>query len=229
MDPATSEYAVKVAKALIKAGKKYVKAALEKDASNRYSLKRTWYLPMMDACGVPAGEYYGEVINAVSDGEWIQIWLNPYESTKDNPVCDGASKFPDVCLGVDLRAGAAFHDPWYREMDKIAKAFGVPVSTVRRLGDRGFKSVNLAENAGKPCVGTVSSLTYWGVRLFGGIYHRRRIAGAVVLAFCILHSAFCILLSGCVGTDFEDPGSYVSPAVEKVSGDPPPCTVEEVR
>lgn len=210
MDPATSECASKVAVALIKAGKKYVKAALEKDASNRYSLKKTWYLPLLDASGLPAGEYYGEVINAVSDGEWVQIWLNPYESTKENDVCDGASKFPDVFLGIDLRAGAAFHDPWYREMEKIAKAFGVPVSTVRRLGDRGFTSVNLAENAGKKFAKTVSTLVHWGVRLAGGVYHKAHMAAIAVLLALAL--AGC---SGCVSTWFENEDDYESPTIEK--------------
>jgi len=210
MDPATSEYATKVAAALIKAGKKYVKAALEKDASNRYSLKKTWYLPLLDASGLPAGEYHGPVVNFVCDGEWVQIWLNPYESTKENDVCDGASKFPDVFLGVDLRPGATFHDPWYREMDAIAKALGCDVEVVRRVGDRGFTSVNLAENAGKKFVKTVSTMVHWGVRLAGGIYHK---AHACLLALLLATAlAGC---AGCVSTWFEDEDDYEPPVIEK--------------
>lgn len=210
MDPVVTDYASKLAQILIAKGKKYVKAAIEKDASNRYSLKKTWYLPLLDASGLPAGEYHGEVINAISDGQWVQIWLNPYESTAKNNICDGATKFPDVFLGVDLRPGAAFHDPWYVEMDDIAKALGCDVEVVRRVGDRGFTSVNLAENAGKKFVKTVSTLVHWGVRLAGGVYHK---AHACLLAFLL--AAALAGCAGCVSTWFENEDDYESPAIEK--------------
>ena len=211
MDAATAEYVRKIAKVLAVKGKDYVKAALEKDAANRYSLKLKWYLPLLEADGLPAGEYHGPIINIICDGEWAQVWLNPYESTAENNICDGASRFPDVFLGIDLRPGAAFHDPYYLEMDEIAKAFGVPVSVVRRLGDRGFTSINLAENEGKPHVKTVSTMVHWGVRIAGGIYHNAHKGGvAVLLALAVL------ALSGCVSTAFDDPGSYTSPVIEKV-------------
>ena len=56
MDALTSEYAKKLAKVLLKKGKEYVKASLEKDAANRYSLKETWYLPLVDAGGIVVAE-----------------------------------------------------------------------------------------------------------------------------------------------------------------------------
>lgn len=205
-----------IARKLLEPGRKYVRAELKKDAANRYSLRAEWWLPALRG-GLPAGEYAGEIVNISSDGETTLVWYNPFESTPGKPICDGASCFPDVFLGIDLRPGSVAHDCIYRELEAIAAAFGVSLSVVRKFADDVFESVNLAENAGKPCVETVSSLTYWGVRLFGGIYHRRHIAVAVVLAFCILHSAFCILLSGCVSTVFEDPGSYVSPEIRKVA------------
>ncbi len=209
---ATEEYARKIAKILIEKGRDYVKAALEKDAANRYSLKQTWYLPLIEADGLPAGEYHGPIINLISDGEWAQVWLNPYESTAEDNICDGASRFPDVFLGVDLRPGAAFHDPYYLEMDAIAKALGCDVAIVRKFGDDAFTSINLAENVGKRFVKSVSTMVHWGVRLAGGVYHNAHKGGvAVLLALAVL------ALSGCVNTAFDDPGSYTSPVIEKVS------------
>ena len=208
---ATEEYARKIAKILIEKGKDYIKASLEKDAANRYSLKETWYLPLVDAGGLPAGEYHGPIINVLCDGEWAQIWLNPYESTAENNICDGASRFPDVFLGVDLRPGSAFHDPWYIEMEDIAKTFGCDEAVVRDLGDNGFTSINLAENDGKRFVKTVSTMVHWGVRIAGGIYHNAH-KGGVAVAVLLASLA----LAGCVGTSFDDPGGYTSPVIEKV-------------
>ena len=207
----TEEYARKIAKILIKKGKDYVKASLEKDAANRYSLKETWYLPLVDAGGLPAGEYHGPIVNVLCDGDWAQIWLNPYESTAENNICDGASRFPDVFLGIDLRPGSAFHDPWYIEMEAIAEVFGCDWGTVRDLGDNAFTSINLAENAGKRFAKTVSTMVHWGVRIAGGMYHN---AHKGVVAVAVLLAA--LALAGCVGTTFDDPGGYTSPVIEKV-------------
>lgn len=214
MGPVVTDYASKLAQILIVKGKKYVKAAIEKDASNRYSLKKTWYLPLLDASGLPAGEYHGEVINAISDGQWVQIWLNPYESTKERNICDGATWFPDVFLGVDLRPSAAFHDPWYLEMKQMAKVFNVDEEILRLVGDRGFTSINLVENAGKRFVKTVSTMVHWGVRIGGGVYHKLHAgASAILMALVLTVLAGC---AGCVSTWFEDEGDYESPAIEKV-------------
>lgn len=211
MEVVASEYAEKLAKILIKKGKEYVKAALEKDAANRYSLKQTWYLPLIESHGLPAGEYHGRVINAICDGEWIQVWLNAYESTAEDNICDGATCFPDTFLGVDFRPGAAFHDPWYLELEDMAKAFGCEVGLLRDIGDDTFTSVNLAENAGKPFVETISTMVHWGVRIAGGIYHNKHKA---VVAVAILLAA--LALGGCVTSVFENPGDYTSPSIKKV-------------
>lgn len=209
MDALTSEYAKKLAKVLLKKGKDYVKASLEKDAANRYSLKQTWYLPLLEAHGLPAGEYYGRIINLVSDGEWVQVWLNPYESTAEDNICDGATCFPDTLCGVDFRPGAAFHDPFYIEMDDIARVLGCDVKIVRDFGDDGFTSINLAENVGKRFVKTLSTMVHWGVRIAGGIYHDKH--KAVVVAVLL-----ALLLGGCVSSSFDNPDDYTSPVIEKV-------------
>lgn len=159
----------------------------------------------------PKGEYRGEVVNVLGDGETTLVWYNPFESTPERPICDGASRFPDRFLGVNLVPGAIAHDAIYREMEALARAFGVSAAVVRKFADDVFKSVNLAENEGRPCVKSVSTLTFWGVRLFGGIYHRRHLAGAILAAALL---AGC---SGCVSTAFDDPGEYRSPDYEKVA------------
>lgn len=210
-----------IARKLLESAGKYVRAELARDASNLYSLRAEWWLPAISRGTLPQGEYAGEIVNVFSDGQTTLVWYNPFDSTPAHPICDGASRFPDVFLGIDLRPGAVAHDVWYREMEAIARAFGVPVSVVRKFGDRIFTSVNLAENDGKPCVKSVSTLTYWGVRLFGGIYHRRHLAGAILAAALL---AGC---SGCVSTAFDDPGEYRSPDYEKVAATNAPATEVE--
>jgi hypothetical protein len=198
-----------------KAARQYVRAQLRKDANNRYSLLAEWILPSLrNRRELPIGEYRGEIVNAICDGSALLVWYNPFTSTADNSICDGASCFPDRFLGVNLIPGAIAHDTWYREMEKIAAAFGVEVSVVRAVGDDIFKSVNLAENEGKPFAPFVSSMTYYGVRAFGGIYHRRHIATATALVALSLAAAGC---AGCVSTDFERPEEYEPPQWEKTA------------
>jgi hypothetical protein len=210
----------KIAQQLIKAGAKYAKAELAKDSANLYSLKAEWWLPAIRG-GLPKGEYSDDILNIFSDGETTLVWYNPFESTPGKPVCDGASRFPDTFLGVNLVPGSVSHDGIYRKLKEIARAFGVPESVVRKFADKVFASVNLAENAGKPCVKTVSTMTYWGVRLFGGIYHRRHIATATAVAALLLSGC-----AGCVSTIFEDPAEYRSPAYEKVADTNAPSTIQ---
>lgn len=215
MSPETA----RIAKKVFEYGMKYAKAQLALDAANRYSLKEEWVLPLIDCKGLlPAGSFEDDVLHIDSDGERALVWYSPYESSKENPECDGASCVPDVLLGIDLRPAAASHDPGYRRMKKIAKAFGVPVRKVRKFLDNMFKSVVLAENDGKPLAETVATLTYWGVRLFGGIYHKAKkddkTGNGVALAVAAL-----LLLGGCAGcveTSFLDPDDYESPVMEKV-------------
>ena len=200
----------KITHLLIKAAEKYVKAELEKDANNLYSLKAEWWLPALRG-GLPKGEYEGEYVNIFSDGKTTLVWYNPFESMPENKICDGASRFPDRICGINLVPGSIAHDVIYRELENIARAFGVSTSVVRKFADDVFKSVNLAENDGRKGAKTVSTLTYWGVRLFGGIYHRRHIATAILVMLMLSGCA------GCVSSSFEDPSDYTSPVWERVA------------
>ena len=206
----SSEQAAKIAEKLIERGVVYLKAELAKDAANRYSLKEEWTLPLVDASGLPAGEYHGDLVHIISDGHLALTYFDPFVSTKDRNICDGATGVPDVILGINLVPGSVAHDVIYIELEKIAKAFGVPVSVVRKFADRVFTSVNLAENAGKPFVKTVCTVTHWGVRALGGIYHQANLAVVVMVVAMAL--AGC---SGCVSTFFENEDEYESPTVEK--------------
>lgn len=201
----------KITHELIKSAEKYVKAELKRDANNLYSLKAEWWLPAVRG-GLPRGEYAGEIVNLFSDGQTTLVWYNPFESTPEHPFCDGASRFPDRICGINLVPGSIAHDVIYRELENIARAFGVSTSVVRKFADNVFKSVNLAENDGRKGAKTVSTLTFWGVRLFGGIYHKRHIATAGALALVLLSGC-----AGCVTSVFDDPSGYSSPDYEKVA------------
>lgn len=213
--------AEKIIKMLAERGYKYVKAALEKDARNRYSLKEEWTLPLIDFDELPAGEYNGPIYNVCSDGSRVLVWLSPYESTRERNHCDGATGIPDRLLGIDFRQGAAMHDPGYDEMEEIAKAFGVPVGVVRKLLDKGFVSVVLAENEGKLAVRTITTVAYWVVRAAGGFYHKSGRGALKDTAKTVsLVGVTALLLGGCGGcvqTSFENPRDYRSPALEKVN------------
>lgn len=213
--------AEKIIKMLAERGYKYVKAALEKDARNRYSLKEEWTLPLLDFDELPPGEYNGPIYNVCSDGERVLVWLSPYESTRERNHCDGATGIPDRLLGIDFRQGAAMHDPGYDEMEEIATAFGVPVGVVRKLLDKGFVSVVLAENEGKLAVRTITTVAYWVIRAAGGIYHKSGRGALKGTAKTVsLVGVAALLLGGCGGcvqTSFENPRDYRSPALEKVN------------
>jgi len=208
------DYATLARKMLEVGGKQaraYIKAQLKKDAANRYSLQAEWMLPSLrNKYGLRSGSYTGKWINVLCDGTSILIWLNPFESTAELNICDGATYCPDVIFGINLVPGSIAHDVWYIELEKIAAAFGIDVAIARKIGDDLFKSVNLAENAGKAGAKTITSLTYWGVRIGGGIYHKPSklallLALSVALAGC----------AGCVSTDFENPGEYQPPIYVK--------------
>lgn len=196
---------------LLEKGGAYIKAQLKKDKSNRYSLSTEWILPVINFTELPQGEYHGKIINILSDGKGkVLIWLNPYTSTKTKGKCDGASCVPDVLFNIDFRPGAIAHDPWYEEMDDIAKHFAVPRKVIRKLGDRMFASINLAENKGKAFSRTICTLYYWGVRIFGGIYNKFNIIIAMSLILC----GGC---NGCVSSSFDnDDEDYRSPIYEHV-------------
>ena len=195
-----------------KYARQYVKAQLQKDASNRYSLKAEWVLPSLrNKYGLREGSYTGKWANILCDGRSILIWLNPFESSAAENICDGATFCPDIVFGINLIPGSIAHDVIYLELEEIAKAFGVDVNVIRKLADDVFKSVNLAENEGKAGAQTITSLTYWAVRIGGGIYHKKNTA--VLLLVLSMALAGC---AGCVSTDFDDPSSYQSPTYEKV-------------
>ena len=189
------------------------------DAANRYSLKEEWTLPLIDFDELPPGEYHGPIYNVCSDGSRVLAWLNPYESTRERNHCDGATGIPDCLFGIDFRQGAAMHDPGYDEMEDIAKAFGVPVGVVRKLLDKGFVSVVLAENKGKPGVKTITTIAYGVIRAVGGVYHasgRGALKAAKDAATAGLVALLLLGCAGCVTTSFVDPTDYTSPALEKV-------------
>ena len=200
-----------LAKAIAKQAVPYIKAQIAKDAANRYSLKADWTLPLVDASGLPAGEYHGDLVHIVSDGRLALTYLVPFESSKDRNICDGATGVPDVILGINLVPGSIAHDTIYIELEKIAKAFGVSESVVRKFADNLFTSVNLAENEGKPFVKTVCTVTHWGVRALGGLYHKLHIATALLVMLMLSGCA------GCVSSAFDDPSDYRSPNYEKVA------------
>ena len=205
----------KIVKKAFQMGVEYAKAQLKKDAANRYSLTAEWVLPLITCEGLlPRGEYEDDVIHIHSDGVRALVWYAPYESTKENPECDGASCVPDVLFGIDLRAGAVAHDPGYRRLRKIAQAFGVAEAKVRKFLDNLFTSVVLAENDGKPGCKTVATVAHWAVRVFGGLYHKAKKGGktAVVVTLAAISLGGC---AGCVQTSFESPEDYVSPQYEK--------------
>ena len=194
-----STMARKMLETSAKYARQYVKAQLQKDANNRYSLKAEWVLPSL------RNKY------VLCDGRSILIWLNPFESSAAENICDGATFCPDIVLGINLIPGSIAHDVIYLELEEIAKAFGVDANVIRKLADDVFKSVNLAENEGKAGAKTITSLTYWAVRIGGGIYHKKNTA--VLLLVLSMALAGC---AGCVSTDFDDPSSYQSPTYEKV-------------
>lgn len=185
-------------------GVDYIKAQLEKDQSNRYSLINEWVLPIIRH-NLPEGEYHGPVYNIVSDGKGcVLAWLNPYTSTAKNGICDGASCVPDVILGIDFRPGALAHDPFYAELENIASAFKISLSEARKLGDAIFTSINLAENQGKRFSRTIITIYHWGVRFFGGLYHMLRLVAIISVLLC----GGC---GGCVASSF-DCYDYESPS-----------------
>jgi hypothetical protein len=210
-----SPLAEQIAKKVLKIGAEYAKAQLKKDAANRYSLTEQWILPLVDFDELPPGEFHDEVVHIVADGARVMVWLDPYDNSQA-VECDGASLVPDVLLWIDLRPGALAHDPIYRRQEKIAQAFGVKESVVRKFADAVFTSVTQAENAGRPGCKTVSTIAHWAIRLFGGIYHKTKKSAkaAAIVALAAICLGGC---AGCVQTSFENPGDYVSPKWEKTA------------
>ena len=125
-----STMARKMLEVSAKYARQYVKAQLQKDASNRYSLKAEWVLPSLrNKYGLREGSYTGKWVNVLCDGKSILIWLNPFDSTAELNICDGATFCPDIVLGINLIPGSIAHDVIYLELEAIAKAFGIDVKS----------------------------------------------------------------------------------------------------
>lgn len=99
------------------------------------------------------------------------VTVYAYDSTPDNPHCDGVSVFPSRILGVSLLEAAMFHDPWYERLEALAAALGWPVWKVRLVGDVIFRELIIETNKGRRMAVPVAWAAYFGVRIFGGIYH----------------------------------------------------------
>lgn len=197
---------------LVKYGAKYLKAALKKDAEARYSLLEDWVLPIVRA---PLPDYTDEAFCILSDGEDSLVTVKAFASDADHPLCDGATGAPDNFLGVDIVPASVFHDRWYDAIPRIHAMTGVPLKELRRVGDKIFASIILAENGNGPLSKLVASGYYYGVRLFGGSHVKVLKAVAKTVGVILLVSVFCAGCSGCVET-ILNPDGYIPPVVAEV-------------
>lgn len=96
-----------------------------------------------------------------------------YATGNRQPICDGASLVPDEVKGFSALISSIVHDMLYAHLEEIAEAWGWDVADVRKLADNVFGNDLLARNKG--WLGRLlSNVYYWGVRLFGGIYHNAK-------------------------------------------------------
>lgn len=198
---------------LLKAAAVYIRAELKKDAGNLYSLKEDWILPPVRA---KLPDFSDDAFDVIGVGDNSVILVKAFESTPDNPVCDGASMAPDKIMGVDFVAASIFHDRWYGHLEILADAWGMSVAEVRKIGDRVFASIALAENEGRTAAVLLATVYYRAVRAFGGFYHRHghRIRTAVTALALALLLTGCS--AGCATSIFDDDGGYQPPKWEKV-------------
>lgn len=187
----------------------YAKKQIKVDKENRYSLLKEWELPTIKCGGIcPAFNYENEHLRIIKTGEdTISVTVKPYESTPENDVCDGCSMSPDIrgCL-----EGAIFHDPWYLALEDMSGVTGIPQSSLRELGDAIFGNVIKASRGD----GIVARIYYWGVRVFGGLYHTGKKHGVTVIVIIAMSAvAGC---SGCAIPDVFD-GEPSEPDYQKVA------------
>lgn len=205
-------------KQLLVEGFKYAKAAIKKDHEARYSLKGDWVLPAVNGL---ICDYDDDALSVVTDersGRTL-IMVKAFESTREDPKCDGASCAPDVFLGVSFVAAAVFHDRWYDRMSAMSRETGIPEAELRKWGDKIFASIVYAENGKSLKVKTVNSLYYYVLRGLGGFYHRNKetIRKSIeILVISALASVMCSGCSGCVGTVFDEGEEYDPPIVLEV-------------
>lgn len=188
---------------------KFVRSELEKDGRNAYGLAEDWTLPRLaEAWRCP--DYASDALR-IEDG---RVTVLAYATSREN--CDGCTWSPDKVGELRTAIGAIFHDRWYGEMDRMAAAWGWPLSKVRRLGDVIFGNILLAEARRLPsawqrtCGAAAARLYHAGVRLFGGAAHSfMRIAFAAAALGCFAGGC-----AGCaVPPAWEDGGeSYDTPS-----------------
>ncbi len=181
-----------------------LRAAIKKDASNRYDLKHDWILPIM-RIDVPAN-FENELVRVEKLLNGFSRWtIKAY--TGD--VCDGASLSPDHPKGV--LDGALAHDPLYLSLEEMATAWGIPVSDVRKMADRIFSTIIHRAGGNR----LIARLYYNGVYYGGAAYCavKRVFALAAPPIFIITALGW----SGCQSPpDDSDPNSpYVPPKWEK--------------
>lgn len=133
-----------------------------------YNLTRDWLITPSEADIPDVDDAAFRVRHSLGG---LLITVLAYDSTPEHPHCDGVSIFPNRILGVSLLEAAMFHDPWYERMEAIAAALAWPVWKVRRAGDVIFRELIIETNKGRRMAVPVAWAAYFGVRIFGGIYH----------------------------------------------------------
>ncbi len=155
--------------------------AIQKDQANRYNLLKDWKLPKLD---IAVLDYTGKLLT-VKDGV---ITVKAYSGD----VCNGCTLSPDQIGKWKPVIGSLFHDPWYRELTAIAKAWSWPEADVRKLGDEIFACILTA--TGTPVWLARGYLT--GVRAGGGIV--RFVNALLGTSLLVMACSGC---SGCVMPD----------------------------
>jgi hypothetical protein len=143
------------------------------------------------------------------DGELFSIFENritvkPY----DGDTCDGATLAPDTIGSLRPVIGALFHDPWYLEMDAIARTWGWPVRRVRVLGDHIFYGIL------RHYAGPVAKAYYYPASAIGGVARWLYKIGILSLV--------CAMLGGCGGCiapldPFDPDAPFTDPDYDKTA------------
>lgn len=121
-----------------------------------------------------AGRFLVDIPNfKCDDFEIKDNCMTIFKTGSRQPICDGASLVPDEVKGFTALVSSIVHDMLYAHLEEIAEAWGWDVADVRKLADDVFGNDLLARNKGG--LGRLlSNVYYWGVRLFGGIYHNAK-------------------------------------------------------
>lgn len=105
------------------------------------------------------------------------------------PICDGASLVPDEVKGFSALVSSIVHDMLYAHLEEIANEWGWEAGDVRKLADDVFGNDLKARNKG--WFGQLmSSIYYWGVRLFGGLYHNAKKTSIFLIVSLVSMGAF---------------------------------------